>query len=78
MFVTQHRRKRQDGSEYRYWVLKRVVWDKKLKKNRQEYVSYIGPGAKPVLSLSKAKAICKKTGLTLHHLDSVKRLKITD
>lgn len=64
------------GRGGKYYVLKETTWDKKTKAQRQHYLCYLG--AKKVLPLAKAKAICKKLGITLDELRKVRGLKIIE
>jgi hypothetical protein len=67
-----------DGAKktYRYYVLKANVWDAKLHAQRQKFL--ISLGAKPQLTFSKAQELCKRWGIPLEKLKSVKRLRLVD
>jgi predicted RecB family endonuclease len=73
LFVTKAVR-RYKGKTYEYFVLKRNVWDRAIKAQRQEYVQSLGK--RPVLSLKKARKLAKKLGIELEELQRVRGLKI--
>lgn len=64
------------GRGGKFYVLKQTLWDPKTKAQRQHYVCYLG--AKKVIPLAKAQAICKKLGITLDELRKVRGLKIKE
>lgn len=74
MYIVKSYRKRADGSKWTYYYLRDTVWDKKLKRQKNIYLAYLG--TKRVITQAKARAICKKLGITLEELKKVKRLKI--
>jgi hypothetical protein len=59
-----------------YYFLRRKVWDPQEKRERTEYIAYLGN--KPAISLSRAKVLCKRFGIPLKTLKSVRRLKIVE
>jgi len=59
---------------YTRYVLAKAIWDKEERRQKQKYVGYVG--TKPVLTLAKAKEICKAKGLKLEDLKKVKGLRI--
>ncbi len=63
-----------NGKRYPAWVLKKAVWDKDQKRQKQVYVAYVG--TKKVLSWTKAQEICQDKGISLEELQHVKRLQI--
>jgi hypothetical protein len=67
-----------DGAKktYKYYVLKANVWDAKLHAQRQKFL--ISLGAKPQLPFSRAQELCKRWGIPLEKLKSVKRLRLVD
>jgi hypothetical protein len=64
------------GKRRGYYVLRRSVWDREEKRRKTLYVAYLG--VKPELLLSRAKKICKRWGIPLEALRSVRRLKIVE
>jgi len=65
-----------NGKRYPKWDLKKSVWDKDEKRQKQEYVAYIGTSQ--TISFEKACEICSAKGLTMDALRSVNRLKIEE
>jgi len=59
-----------------YYFLRRKFWDPREKRERTEYIAYLGK--KPEISLSRAKVLCKRCGIPLKTLKSVRRLKIVE
>jgi hypothetical protein len=80
IFVSKAQRNYQTKSgekkTYRYYVLKANIWDSKVHAQRQKFL--ISLGAKPQLPLSRAQELCKRLGIPIEKLKSVKRLKIVD
>lgn len=74
--VTKHRLKNGKVVGYKAYILAESYWDKKLKRPRQRYLAYVGK--KPVMSLAKARGICKRKGIKLEDLKRVKGLRIKD
>lgn len=65
-----------NGTRYPGWALKKSVWDKKEKRQKQEYVAYIGKSK--TITYEKACDICANKGLTIDELRNVNRLKIEE
>lgn len=65
-----------NGTRYPGWVLKKSVWDKDEKRQKQVYVGYIG--ANKQITLGKAKQLCRDKGLTLEELRQVKGLEVAE
>lgn len=65
---------KRNGIKYDSWVLKKSVWDKKLKRTRQVYLAHLGKSTS--LSIEKALKICKKIGVSLDELKAVRRLRV--
>jgi hypothetical protein len=63
-----------NGKRYPAWVLKKAVWDKDQKRQKQVYVAYVGTNK--VLSWAKAQEICQDKNLSWDELQQVKRLRI--
>lgn len=76
IFVATGRYKKRDGSYYVYYVLREGYWDKRERRIKQRYVGYIG--TRPVLSLSNARKLAQKAGITLDELRRVRGLTIVD
>ena len=65
-----------NGKRYPAWVLKKAVWDKEQKRQKQVYVAYVG--TTKVLSWDKAQEICQDKNLSMDELRQVKRLRIEE
>jgi len=76
MYLAKVSVRRADGSKRFYYVLRHTEWSKTERRPIQRYLGYIG--AKPVLSLKRAKALAKKLGVTLDDLGAVRGLKIVE
>jgi hypothetical protein len=76
MYLARISVRRADGTKRYYFVLRHTEWSKRERRPIQRYLGYIG--AKPVLSLKRAKALAKKLGITLDDLRAVRGLKITE
>ncbi len=63
-----------NGRRYPAWVLKKAVWDKDQKRQKQVYVAYVGTNK--VLAWEKAQQICHDKNISWEELQAVKRLKI--
>lgn len=63
-----------NGKRYPKWDLKKSIWDKEKKRQRQVYVAYIGTERK--ITWDQACEICRKKEIEMAELQSVKRLKI--
>jgi len=61
---------------YTYWVLKRTVWDKTLKRTRQQYICSIG--RKRTITREQAQHISQEKGVPMEELERVKRLRIIE
>jgi hypothetical protein len=59
-----------------YYFLRANVWDAREKRQRTHHLAYLGK--KPEISLSRAKVLCKRFGIPLKTLKSVRGLKIIE
>lgn len=65
-----------NGKRYPGWVLKKSVWDKEAKRQKQIYVGYIGPEKR--ITWEKAQELCREKGVSFEELRRVKRLEIVE
>ena len=65
-----------NGKRYPQWALKKTVWDKAEKRQRQIYIAYIG--TQKTIPLEKARRICADKDITMEELRQVKRLNIEE
>lgn len=64
------------GKRYPFWSLKRSVWDKETKRQKQVYLAYIGTSKR--ISLEKAHQIIDRLGISLEELRKVRGLSINE
>lgn len=63
-----------NGKRYPKWDLKKSVWDKEAKRQKQVYIAYVGTDK--TLSWEKACEICRDKGVAMEELQRVKGLRI--